>query len=69
MIAPVEDKVCASPFAVIGSIGMVMYVSNNDGKQTCILNVIEEVTRKGNQKLAEELEDVQQCGHWRAHVV
>ena len=74
MIAPVEDKVCASPFAVIGSIGMVMYVSNDDGKQTCTIDVIGEVTRKGNQKLA-ELEEVhaslryQQDGHRQAQVV
>ena len=74
MIATVEDRVCARPFAVIGGIGMVMYVPNDDGKQTSTLGVIGEVTRKGNQKLA-ELEEAhaslryQQGGHRQAHVV
>ena len=73
MMAAVADEICAAPFAIVGSIGVVTYIPNvqrflnkhdidaylmTAGKHKRTIDVIGEVTEEGKQKLTEELEDI-----------
>mmetsp|Transcript_34745 Transcript_34745/g.50927 ORF Transcript_34745/g.50927 Transcript_34745/m.50927 type:complete len:554 (+) Transcript_34745:607-2268(+) len=73
MMASVGDVVCAAPFAMIGSIGVVTQIPNfhrfldknsidaflfTAGKHKRTVDVIGEVTDEGKEKLQEELDDI-----------
>ena len=73
MMASVGDTVCAAPFAVIGSIGVVTQIPNfqrflnkhdidafvfTAGKHKRTVDVIGDVTEEGKDKLKSELEDM-----------
>mmetsp|Transcript_48527 Transcript_48527/g.103273 ORF Transcript_48527/g.103273 Transcript_48527/m.103273 type:complete len:302 (-) Transcript_48527:37-942(-) len=73
MMASVGDVICAAPFAIIGSIGVVTQIPNfqrflnkNDvdaflftaGKHKRTVDVIGDVTEEGKAKLQEELDDM-----------
>mmetsp|Transcript_7774 Transcript_7774/g.21646 ORF Transcript_7774/g.21646 Transcript_7774/m.21646 type:complete len:558 (-) Transcript_7774:1261-2934(-) len=73
MMASVGDTVCAAPFAVIGSIGVVTQIPNfqrflnkhdidaylfTAGKHKRTVDIIGEVTEENKKKLQEELDDM-----------
>lgn len=73
MMAAVADKICAAPFAVVGSIGVVTQIPNfqrflNEHKVDAYLmtagnykrtvDIIGEVTEEGKAKLKEQLDDI-----------
>ena len=73
MMASVANKVCAAPFAVVGSIGVVTQIPNfqrflNEHKIDAYLctagdykrtiDVIGEVTEEGKAKMTEQLDDI-----------
>ena len=73
MMAAVGDTVCAAPFAVIGSIGVVTQIPNfqrflnkheidaylfTAGKHKRTVDIIGEVTEENKKKLQEELDDM-----------
>jgi serine protease SohB len=73
LMAAVANKICAAPFAILGSIGVVAQIPNvhrllkkNDvdvevltaGKYKRTLTLLGENTEEGRQKFREELEDV-----------
>mmetsp|Transcript_20325 Transcript_20325/g.23203 ORF Transcript_20325/g.23203 Transcript_20325/m.23203 type:complete len:529 (+) Transcript_20325:122-1708(+) len=73
MMASVADKICAAPFAIVGSIGVVTQIPNfqrflnkhsidaylfTAGKYKRTVDMIGEVTEEGKAKLEEELTDI-----------
>jgi len=73
MMASVANKICAAPFAIVGSIGVVTQIPNfqrfledkkidaylmTAGKHKRTIDVIGEVTEEGKAKLREELDDI-----------
>mmetsp|Transcript_27316 Transcript_27316/g.48323 ORF Transcript_27316/g.48323 Transcript_27316/m.48323 type:complete len:540 (-) Transcript_27316:669-2288(-) len=73
MMASVADKICAAPFAVVGSIGVVTHIPNvqrflnehkidaylmTAGNYKRTIDVIGEVTEEGKAKLTEQLDDI-----------
>mmetsp|Transcript_22423 Transcript_22423/g.48716 ORF Transcript_22423/g.48716 Transcript_22423/m.48716 type:complete len:547 (+) Transcript_22423:99-1739(+) len=73
MMASVGDTVCAAPFAIIGSIGVITQIPNfqrflnkhdidafvfTAGKHKRTVDVIGDVTEEGKDKLKSELEDM-----------
>ena len=73
MMASVADKVCAAPFAVVGSIGVVTQIPNfqrflnehkidaylcTAGEYKRTIDVIGEVTEDGKAKMTEQLDDI-----------
>ena len=73
MMASVGDTICAAPFAIVGSIGVVTQVPNfqrflekrdvdafsfTAGKHKRTVDVIGDVTEEGKAKLQEELDDM-----------
>mmetsp|Transcript_332 Transcript_332/g.759 ORF Transcript_332/g.759 Transcript_332/m.759 type:complete len:503 (-) Transcript_332:65-1573(-) len=73
MMASVGDTICAAPFAIIGSIGVVTQIPNfqkflnkhdidaflfTAGKHKRTVDVIGDVTEEGKAKLQEELDDM-----------
>lgn len=73
MMASVADKICAAPFAVVGSIGVVTQIPNfqrflnehkidaflcTAGKHKRTIDMIGDVTEEGKAKLQEELDDI-----------
>jgi len=73
MMASVADKICAAPFAVVGSIGVVTQIPNfqrflNEHKVDAYLctagdykrtiDIIGDVTEEGKAKMTEQLDDI-----------
>jgi len=73
MMASTADKICAAPFAVVGSIGVVTQIPNfqrflnehkvdaylmTAGKHKRTIDIIGDVTEEGKAKLKEELDDI-----------
>lgn len=81
MMASVGDTICAAPFAIVGSIGVVTHIPNfhrflqkqdvdaylfTAGKHKRTVDVIGEVTEDGKAKLQEELDDMH--GAFKDHI-
>jgi len=73
MMASVADKICAAPFAVVGSIGVVTQIPNfqrflnehkidaylcTAGNYKRTIDIIGDVTDEGKAKLTEQLDDI-----------
>jgi serine protease SohB len=73
LMASTADTICAAPFAIVGSIGVVTQIPNfqrfledkkidaylvTAGKHKRTIDIIGEVTEEGKSKLREELDDV-----------
>lgn len=73
MMASVANTICAAPFAVVGSIGVVTHIPNfqrfldehkvdaylcTAGEHKRTVDVIGEVTEEGKEKLQEQLDDI-----------
>lgn len=73
MMASVADTICAAPFAIVGSIGVVTTIPNiqrflnehkidaylmTAGKHKRTIDLVGDVTEEGKAKLAEELDDI-----------
>ena len=73
MMASVADTICAAPFAVVGSIGVVTHIPNfqrflnehkidaylmTAGEHKRTIDIIGEVTEEGKAKMTEQLDDI-----------
>ena len=73
MMASVADKICAAPFAVVGSIGVVTQIPNfqrflnehkvdaylcTAGEYKRTIDIIGDVTEEGKAKMTEQLDDI-----------
>jgi len=73
MMASVADTICAAPFAIVGSIGVVTTIPNiqrflhahkidaylmTAGKHKRTIDLVGDVTEEGKAKLTEELDDI-----------
>jgi len=73
MMASVADTICAAPFAIVGSVGVVTTIPNiqrflnehkidaylmTAGKHKRTIDMVGDVTEEGKAKLSEELDDI-----------